>query len=193
MRIETMLISLFLLAFGTVGCSQPEPVTAQYEPDDCNCVEQTTTETETKAENPPAQSDGIAEGEIEPPTDGFAEVAGLGFAGPAEQAADDSPMLVATGPFASDSIAEDTEAPPTEADKESDGPTGVVNLNSASVDELTTLPGVGPALAGRIVEYRQKRRFEKPEHLKRVKGIGEATYAKLAPMITVRGATTLTN
>ena len=182
MRIEPMLISLFLLTFGAVGCSQPEPVSAQYEPADCNCVEQAT----TTAETPPAPTDGISDAEAATPPETIAEAAELAFAGPAELAADDGPMLVATGPVESTAAAEESQGPPAKAEeKTSDGPTGVVNLNAASVDELTTLPGVGPALAARIVEYRQQRRFEKPEHLKRVKGIGEATYAKLAPMISV--------
>jgi competence protein ComEA len=51
-------------------------------------------------------------------------------------------------------------------------PTGKVNINTASVEQLTTLPGVGPALAARIVEHRQKAgSFKAPAELMNVKGI----------------------
>jgi len=62
----------------------------------------------------------------------------------------------------------------------------LVNINTATVDELTSLPGVGPATAARIVEYREKNGgFKKVEDLMNVRGIGEKTFLKLKPLITV--------
>ena len=54
---------------------------------------------------------------------------------------------------------------------------GQVDLNAATEQELTMLPGIGPTLAGRIIAYRtQYGRFSAPEQLMDVKGIGQATY-----------------
>ncbi len=62
----------------------------------------------------------------------------------------------------------------------------VVNLNSATVEQLDGLPGIGPAMAARIVEYRQKNGpFKKVEDLMNVRGIGEKNFLKLKPLITV--------
>lgn len=64
-----------------------------------------------------------------------------------------------------------------------------VNLNSASVAQLEALPGIGRATAERIVEYRQKNgAFKKPEDLMNVRGIGEKSFLKLKPLITVAAA-----
>ena len=61
-----------------------------------------------------------------------------------------------------------------------------VNLNTATVPQLETLPGVGRSTAERIVEYRQKNGdFKKIEELMNVRGIGEKSFLKLKPMITV--------
>ena len=61
-----------------------------------------------------------------------------------------------------------------------------VNLNSASAAQLQTLPGVGASAAQRIVDYRQKNgSFKKVEELMNVKGIGEKSFLKLKPLITV--------
>jgi competence protein ComEA len=65
-------------------------------------------------------------------------------------------------------------------------PGAPVNLNTASAAQLEALPGVGPAMAKRIVEYRQKNgSFKKIEELMNVKGIGEKSFLKLKPLITV--------
>lgn len=66
----------------------------------------------------------------------------------------------------------------------SDG--AMVNINTASADELTKLKGIGPAMAQRIVEYREENgMFQAPEDLQRVKGIGKAKFAKLKEQITL--------
>jgi competence protein ComEA len=63
-----------------------------------------------------------------------------------------------------------------------------VNLNTATQAELETLPGIGPRAAQRILEYRQKNgSFKKIEELMNVKGIGEKSFLKLKPLITVSG------
>ena len=60
-----------------------------------------------------------------------------------------------------------------------------VNINTASVEDLTTLPGVGKAYAERIVEYREKNGpFKKVEDLLNVRGIGEKTFERIRDRIT---------
>ena len=61
-----------------------------------------------------------------------------------------------------------------------------INLNAATVDQLDGLPGIGRAVAERILEYRQKNGgFKKIEELMNIKGIGEKSFLKLKPLITV--------
>ncbi len=76
------------------------------------------------------------------------------------------------------------QQPPADAAKSAAQP--VVNLNTATVAQLEALPGIGPALAARIVEHRQKNGpFKKVEELMNVKGIGEKNFLKLKPLVTV--------
>ena len=64
-----------------------------------------------------------------------------------------------------------------------------VNINTAGVDELVALPGIGRAYAERIVEYRQKNGpFKKVEDLMNVSGVGEKSFLKMKPLITVTAA-----
>ena len=61
-----------------------------------------------------------------------------------------------------------------------------IDLNSASVADLEGLPGIGRRTAERIVEHRQKNgAFKKIEELMNIKGIGEKSFLKLKPMVTV--------
>lgn len=66
------------------------------------------------------------------------------------------------------------------------GTAGKVNINTATLSELRTLPGIGPALAQRIVEFRTAQGpFERPEDIMKVSGIGEKKYQDLKNSIMV--------
>jgi competence protein ComEA len=61
-----------------------------------------------------------------------------------------------------------------------------INLNSATVAELDSLPGVGPVMAGRIVAWRDlNQRFHSVEQLQEVSGIGSKVFANLKPLIKI--------
>lgn len=68
-------------------------------------------------------------------------------------------------------------------------PTGKVNINSASAEQLSALPGIGAKLAARIVEHRQKSGvFKSVQELMTVKGVGEKNFEKLQPYLTTGDA-----
>lgn len=61
-----------------------------------------------------------------------------------------------------------------------------VNLNTATQGELDSLPGIGPSIAQKIIDYREKNgKFNKIEELQNVKGIGESKYSEIKDKITV--------
>ena len=60
-----------------------------------------------------------------------------------------------------------------------------INLNTATIDQLMTLPGIGQKTAERILEYRTKSGgFKKIEDLMNVKGIGEKSFLKIKPLVS---------
>ena len=61
----------------------------------------------------------------------------------------------------------------------------VLNLNTAPADSLELLRYIGPALADRIIEYRQKHPFTTTEDIMKVPGIGLKTYEKIRPFLKV--------
>jgi competence protein ComEA len=86
------------------------------------------------------------------------------------------------------------EAPPAQANQplnEAEAPQpaptpGIVNVNTATEEELDTLPGIGPALAAEIIRYREAQGgFTAPEQLLNVPGIGPAKFEKIQDMITL--------
>ena len=84
------------------------------------------------------------------------------------------PALATTGAFAQ-------EARPA-------APTQVVNVNTATTAQFEALPGIGPSMAQRIVSYREKNGpFKKLEDLMNIQGIGEKSFLKLRPFLTIAG------
>lgn len=89
-------------------------------------------------------------------------------------------------------LREGEEPPPTAAGGPSAGgeaagsPAGPIDLNTATVAQLQTLPGIGPTLAQRIVSHREQHGpFRAPGDLRDVSGIGEKRFQDLAGLITV--------
>jgi competence protein ComEA len=65
-----------------------------------------------------------------------------------------------------------------------------VNVNTATEEELVSLPGIGPSKAKAIVEYRQAHPFKTVDELMNVRGIGEHTFETLKDKVNVGAAAT---
>lgn len=71
--------------------------------------------------------------------------------------------------------------------KDTTGESSTVNLNTATLEELTSLPGIGESTAQKIIDYRrQNGKFKAIEDLKNVSGIGESKFDNIKDKITVR-------
>lgn len=91
-------------------------------------------------------------------------------------------------------LGEATPVPPASSSKSTvartptvKSPQGKINVNTASLDELDILPGIGPSIAQRIIDYRtQNGDFKKIDDLKNVRGIGDALFSQIKDSITVQ-------
>ena len=93
--------------------------------------------------------------------------------------------LLVAGCLCASSTAASPQSKPASG-KVAAAPATIVNLNTATATQIATLPGIGEKAAQRIIEYREKNGgFKKIEELMNVKGIGEKSFLKLKPLVTV--------
>lgn len=113
---------------------------------------------------------------------GITPAAHLGSLNLAAPVTDGMQILVASGPEQTSTTSGDagTQQPPGESGG------ALVNLNTATQAQLESLPGVGPATAEKILAWRdQHGKFTKVEELQEIDGIGQKTFDRLKPLVTV--------
>lgn len=99
---------------------------------------------------------------------------------------DESPEVTVTDESTSqgENAAEETESSDGQSDSESDS--GLININTATEEELETLPGIGEELAARIVAYRSEYGpYQTVEDITNVNGIGDGRLSAIRDYITV--------
>ena len=65
------------------------------------------------------------------------------------------------------------------------GDNDLIDINSASIDSLMSLPGIGEVYAKRIIDYRKNKAFSSIDEIKNIEGIGDKTFEKIKDMITI--------
>ena len=86
-----------------------------------------------------------------------------------------------------DYITEDSGKGVIMTDENTSTSSSVININTASESELEQLPGIGPSISSRIVEYRNKNgKFKSIEDIKNVTGIGDSKFDKIKSLIRVK-------
>ena len=86
-----------------------------------------------------------------------------------------------------DYITEDSGKGVILSDENTNTSTLVININTASESELEQLPGIGPSISSRIIEYRNKNgKFKSIEDIKNVTGVGDSKFEKIKDLIKVK-------
>ena len=106
--------------------------------------------------------------------------------GGAEKDVDLTPLNLARVLSDGEQVVVGIDLPPQPATGSQAAGSTLVSLNSASPEQLTTLPGIGPTLAARIVQWREQNgRFTAVDELLEVTGIGPAKYEAIAELVTL--------
>lgn len=194
--------AIWLMIVGVVfatGCSDPMPMYASYKPANRAASERGWFPSSPQSATPPHEDEGVDESESESKGEGKGEdksdankepehrletapTSALSGAsstrGKGAGASEGGEVLAARG---------EGDARPSPQDQAQEVDTRI-DLNRATQAELETLPGVGPATAKKIIAYRERRAFTRTSQLQNVRGIGQKTYRKLAPLVKVEAA-----
>ncbi|MFU8806644.1 MAG: ComEA family DNA-binding protein [Bradymonadaceae bacterium] len=203
-RVYSVCLAFLIVSFFIVGCAEPMPLHATYLPVDWSCDHEPQ-EPDDLMERLEATSPNIGDdwydGLLEPGDEEMPPVSLNALYGPTYASTMYVPTASALTAFPQASgglsfVVDRGDAPaaekaPRKKRPAAGPPSGVININEASAQELTLLPGIGPSLAERIVAYRGTRKFGQPQHLRRVKGIGAAKYRQIQEHVVVEGETTL--